>query len=343
MSEQKSNLWMKIGGILVVIVVVTTLIIWVLPSSSTKLVTVNNISLSQAEVDRFIDEIKVLEQYPDEERAAARVELTADIAQEFGLRTMLTLEAERQGLRPDESRIAELKEELIMVAANNGVSPNALIFNIKNLDLSKALKAFLNQNTILTQAVADVPVDENELDRLYNEVQADNALIEETRVAALAKISGLRALLDEGGDFAEIAKANSDCPSAEAGGDLGSFARGQMVKEFEDAAFAQEVDVVGDIVETQFGYHLIKVTAKNNDGTISASHILISAPSKQDINPVTRDEIKSNLQLQSPLAEEVQRSFLQNLAENFTIVVSDPAYDFRLQLEAEAAGNEIME
>lgn len=64
--------------------------------------------------------------------------------------------------------------------------------------------------------------------------------------------------LDEGKSFEELAKDFSKCPSAQSGGDLGSFGRGQMVKPFEDAVFLLGVGEVSGAVKTQFGYHLIK-------------------------------------------------------------------------------------
>ena len=63
--------------------------------------------------------------------------------------------------------------------------------------------------------------------------------------------------------FEDSAKECSTCPSGQEGGDLGEFGRGQMVKEFEDAAFAAEVGAIVGPVKTQFGYHLIKVEEKN--------------------------------------------------------------------------------
>lgn len=65
--------------------------------------------------------------------------------------------------------------------------------------------------------------------------------------------------LNKGTNFEEIARTKSLCPSGKKGGDLGWFGRGMMVKEFEDAAFATPPGKISGIVQTQFGYHIIKV------------------------------------------------------------------------------------
>lgn len=82
--------------------------------------------------------------------------------------------------------------------------------------------------------------------------------------AAKAKAEDLLRQIKDGADFAELALANSGCPSSARGGDLGFFSRGRMVPAFEEAAFALEVGQVSDIVETQSGYHIIKVTDRKD-------------------------------------------------------------------------------
>ena len=77
---------------------------------------------------------------------------------------------------------------------------------------------------------------------------------------AQSQIGNIAQQLRDGADFAALAREHSDCGSAQAGGDLGAFGRGQMVKGFEDAAFALNVGDTSDVVETPFGFHIIRRT-----------------------------------------------------------------------------------
>lgn len=77
---------------------------------------------------------------------------------------------------------------------------------------------------------------------------------------AKTQIEALKGDIAGGADFAALAAEHSDCPSRAQGGDLGSFGRGMMVPEFEQAAFALETGKVSDVVQTDFGYHLIHRT-----------------------------------------------------------------------------------
>ncbi len=77
---------------------------------------------------------------------------------------------------------------------------------------------------------------------------------------AKTQIAELKQQIDGGADFADLARKHSDCPSSSRGGDLGSFGRGQMVGPFENAAFALPVGGTSDVVETDFGYHIIQRT-----------------------------------------------------------------------------------
>ncbi len=81
-----------------------------------------------------------------------------------------------------------------------------------------------------------------------------------SQAEAQQQIQQIEAELTKGGDFEALARQHSDCPSGSKGGDLGSFGRGQMVGAFEDTAFGMEVGQTSGVVETPFGYHLIRRT-----------------------------------------------------------------------------------
>jgi parvulin-like peptidyl-prolyl isomerase len=95
---------------------------------------------------------------------------------------------------------------------------------------------------------------------LINHEDAPQANTQLTAEDAMKKITELKSKIDDGTPFEEIARENSDCPSANQGGDLGNFGRGAMVPEFDKAVFELEIGAVSGVIETAFGYHLIHRT-----------------------------------------------------------------------------------
>lgn len=103
---------------------------------------------------------------------------------------------------------------------------------------------------------------------------ADQSAAPEQKAAARKKAEGVLAQIRQGKDFGELATKNSEDPgSAPQGGDLGFFQRGQMVPSFEEAAFALEAGQVSDVVESPFGYHIIKLEEKKPGTTMTLEEV----------------------------------------------------------------------
>ncbi len=93
---------------------------------------------------------------------------------------------------------------------------------------------------------------------------------DEDRVVAESKIEELRSQIEGGANFADLAAAHSECPSGKQnGGSLGWFGRGMMVPEFDNAVFSMEVGELSEVIETQFGFHVIYKTGADEGGEAS--------------------------------------------------------------------------
>jgi foldase protein PrsA len=106
---------------------------------------------------------------------------------------------------------------------------------------------------------------------------------------AKAKAQDVLKQIKDGGDFTDIAKKNSQASDAANGGDLGFFTKGQLPDNLQAAAEALQPDQVSDVVKTQYGYEIIKVLEKKDDGSIHAQHILIKT---LDFNDYFQAELK---------------------------------------------------
>lgn len=82
-------------------------------------------------------------------------------------------------------------------------------------------------------------------------------------IATREKCEDIKKQIENGADFAELARAHSRCPSGKDGGTLGEFSPGQMVKEFDQVVFSEKVGEVHGPVQTEFGFHLIEITSRS--------------------------------------------------------------------------------
>lgn len=141
------------------------------------------------------------------------------------------------------------------------------------------------QQMIAQEIIPSIEIDEATLNGFYERniaqmqlperIRARHILIKsdptdaQSRTMAAAKLKSIQQRLENGESFALLALENSEGPSASRGGDLGFFGRGQMVAPFEQVVFSMQPGEISDIVETEFGLHLIKVEERHESGTAS--------------------------------------------------------------------------
>jgi peptidyl-prolyl cis-trans isomerase C len=294
---------------------------------------VNDAKYVRKDMDKVVDSLLKSQNIPAEQQAEARKYFEQRAIYSFVMKTLILAEAKKQNITTtEEDRKAQLaKMEEALKPQNKTVES---YFKDSPLGEQAARAEFedgLTIDKLLQKNVLDaIQVSDEDVKKVIAEIQTKNAALldqnknlDATNALKRAKILAIKKQLADGADFAELAKANSDCPSKEKGGDLGTFARGNMVKPFEDAAFTQEIGKVGDIVETQFGYHLIKVTAKSpaveakgdqpaKPETVTASHILIKNEQVQQPQAVpTVDQVTTHLKRQKQ--QEAVQKYLEGL------------------------------
>lgn len=114
----------------------------------------------------------------------------------------------------------------------------------------------------------------------YKGATGAGAEVTRTKEQALQRVQSLKQQLAAGANFADLARAQSDGPSKQNGGSLGSFPRGTLVPAFEEIAFTQPVGKISDPVETPFGYHLIRVDKAPQATTDRATYDVLSVTGK---------------------------------------------------------------
>ncbi len=137
----------------------------------------------------------------------------------------------------------------------------------------------------------------------------------------LAKEKALRILdsIKSGVDFSELAKRNSDDKaSAVNGGDLGYSKKGVFVKEFEETLYTLNIGEVSEIVETEYGYHIIKLNDKKGD-LVKSQHILVAYPKLEssDLETISfLNDLKSRIESKKTTFEEAAKQYSQDVSSN---------------------------
>lgn len=179
--------------------------------------------------------------------------------------TMTRFPKERQDFLQTEEGKKQLIDQMVCFELMYNYAKDTEIekdeFFIQQLQMAK--KEIMIQMK-MSSLMAQAKVDDKEVEEYYNAnvnmfksdelVTARHILVE-----TLEEAEKIEQEIKKGMDFKDAAKQYSTCPSKEQGGKLGSFARGQMVPEFEEVAFALKVGELSKPVKTQFGYHLILV------------------------------------------------------------------------------------
>ena len=197
------------------------------------LATVNGIPISEEEVNSFINSIGEAGRQYDSPEGRKR------ILEQLISRRLFLLDAQRNLLEAEPAFQARLK----------------------------AAKEDLLADYAVDKLLSSVTVSEEEMRKYYDD-NADKLVTPEMAdaahilVATEAEAEKVLAEIKSGAiSFADAARKYSSCPSKASGGELGKFARGQMVKEFEDAAFSMKPGEISGPVKTQFGYHIIKLNS----------------------------------------------------------------------------------
>jgi peptidyl-prolyl cis-trans isomerase C len=253
-------------------------------------VKVNDKTLTEEEIGA--EEARICDQLsthlPPEKIAEMRDMIKKQAVNSLVNRTLLLKAAEEEQIKVSEEEIDKAVETL----KSQFESPEAYSLELARVgitqkDLRKEMETSLRIESLLnkhvgpieepTEAEARAFYDENiEKFRQSELVRASHILIkteqnesQPERAAKRLEAAKILGEIQSGADFSAMASRHSACPSKQRGGDVGFFPRGRMVKPFEEAAFSLKTGEISGIVESPFGYHIIKVTERHPEQTAS--------------------------------------------------------------------------
>ncbi len=228
------------------------------------------------------------QQIPESELEAFRTEILDQLVAE----ELLYQEALNQNLEPGEQAVESQFQQMRSQFGTDEEWQQALT---QNQTSEEELRTQIERNALIQQLIATAvtdlePVNEADIQAFYDEnrelfdqgsqIAARHILIsteeletDEEIADARSRAEAIRDELRAGADFATLAQERSEGPSGPRGGELGTFGRGQMVAPFEQAAFALEVGEISDVVQTQFGFHVIEVTEKLESAVVPLEQV----------------------------------------------------------------------
>ena len=294
-----------------------------------ELASIDGVAITTADVERTL-RIRYgpqIEAMPAEQRTAAIKQATPQMGEELIARALLLKAAKAAPEKPTAEEITKAVSDV-----KTSMPPNMTFENyLKSAGHTEpSFTAEVEEELLISAHIrkhinAIPKADEKAIADYYEENKAsfttkesvsashillktDTAAGEKGAAEKLAAIEKLRTQLitAKGEGFDKLAKEHSDCPSSARGGDLGNFGRGQMVPEFEKAAFSQKIGTVGDVVKTNFGYHLIMVTARSEGG----------------VQPLEKVKQQISQQLDGPKQQAFVRDYITQLESKATVVRS---------------------
>ncbi|MCL4378222.1 MAG: peptidylprolyl isomerase [Actinobacteria bacterium] len=320
---------MKSKSLIVFIIVLTLILILILTACTTTLASVNGYKISQKEIDKYLSSIKV--QNPDlfkPENKGDLLKTEAQIIDYIIANKLIEKYANENKISFAEKEFDEqysnlqttsfkTKEEFDKYLKDNGISEDLLKIQLKNQLLANKVFEKVTQGIAVTDAEVQKYYDDNKNDLFLEPEQlgishilvkyGDQDTARKTKESALEKIKMVQKKISEGETFENMAnKYSEDENSNTKSGDIGYFSKGQLIKEFEDVAFSLKVGEISDIVETPYGFHLIKVT------------------DKKDERIKTFDEVKDSIKqyLESNLKNDKFNKFLLSLKDAAVIKYS---------------------
>ena len=258
-----------------------------------KVAEVNGVAISRAQFDKELNvHLQRVARQGQQVSDEQMVTLKKDILEGLIEREVLYQESQKAGIKVSDQKVDEQMAGIKKRFPSEEEFTKALAgMNLTEAEVKSQIQRGLAIRELIDQKVANKIVITDEETKAYytanpqlfkqqEQVKASHILIkveptadDATKAAARKKIEDIQQKLKDGGDFAELAKEYSEGPSGPRGGDLGYFRSGQMVPPFEKAAFSMQPNEVSDLVETRFGYHLIKVYEKKPEQTLAYADV----------------------------------------------------------------------